>query len=315
MSAVSGITNYNYYDYNSWQSTSSSWTDKANSETDKLKESLGIKDTSSTTSTSGSTSQAAGSVSGFLLGYQTRLEDLESAAGKLQFYQKDNVFDKFDKALADVAANPEKGTASATKAQDDVISAVGDLVKKYNNTISYLKSNTGLGNGITNQIDTLQRAMPSEKTLKAIGITYDTSGNMKFDESALRTAMDNALNKAAGTEDEFDLDAKWGVEWDQAKDIISGQYGIADRVGAKATFILDSSVDRIVGGSSSSSSASSATDKADSSNKTTSSNAVSTATAKSTGMSDSFMQFASFAKSGAFNLSNYYAVSMLNILV
>ena len=137
MSSVSGITNYNYYDYNSWQSTSSSWTDKANSETEKLKESLGIKDTGSTGSTS-SSSQSAGSVSGFLLGYQTRLEDLESAAGKLQFYQKDNVLDKFDKALADVAANPENGTASATKAQDDVISAVGDLVKKYNDTISNL---------------------------------------------------------------------------------------------------------------------------------------------------------------------------------
>ncbi len=312
MSSVSGITNYNYYDYNSWQSTSSSWTDKANSETEKLKESLGLKDTGSTGSTS-SSSQSAGSVSGFLLGYQTRLEDLESAAGKLQFYQKDNVLDKFDKALADVAANPENGTASATKAQDDVISAVGDLVKKYNDTISYLKSNTGLGSGITDQIETLKRAMPSEKTLKAIGISYDTSGNMKFDESALRTAMDNALNKAVGAEEDFDLDADWGVEWEQAKDIIGGQYGIADRVGAKATFILDSSVDRIVGGSSSSTS--DTKDSTDSSNKTTSSNSVSAATTKSSGMSDSFMQFASFAKSGAFNLSNYYAVSMLNILV
>lgn len=312
MSSVSGITNYNYYDYNSWQSVSSSWTDKANSETEKLKESLGIKDTGSTGSTS-SSSQSAGSVSGFLLGYQTRLEDLESAAGKLQFYQKDNVLDKFDKALADVAANPENGTASATKAQDDVISAVGDLVKKYNDTISYLKSNTGLGSGITDQIETLKRAMPSEKTLKAIGISYDTSGNMKFDESALRTAMDNALNKAVGAEEDFDLDADWGVEWEQAKDIIGGQYGIADRVGAKATFILDSSVDRIVGGSSSSTS--DTKDSTDSSNKTTSSNSVSAATTKSSGMSDSFMQFASFAKSGAFNLSNYYAVSMLNILV
>ncbi len=312
MSSVSGITNYNYYDYNSWQSVSSSWTDKANSETEKLKESLGLKDTGSTGSTS-SSSQSAGSVSGFLLGYQTRLEDLESAAGKLQFYQKDNVLDKFDKALADVAANPENGTASATKAQDDVISAVGDLVKKYNDTISYLKSNTGLGSGITDQIETLKRAMPSEKTLKAIGISYDTSGNMKFDESALRTAMDNALNKAVGAEEDFDLDADWGVEWEQAKDIIGGQYGIADRVGAKATFILDSSVDRIVGGSSSSTS--DTKDSTDSSNKTTSSNSVSAATTKSSGMSDSFMQFASFAKSGAFNLSNYYAVSMLNILV
>lgn len=312
MSSVSGITNYNYYDYNSWQSTSSSWTDKANSETEKLKESLGLKDTGSTGSTS-SSSQSAGSVSGFLLGYQTRLEDLESAAGKLQFYQKDNVLDKFDKALADVAANPENGTASATKAQDDVISAVGDLVKKYNDTISYLKSNTSLGSGITDQIETLKRAMPSEKTLKAIGISYDTSGNMKFDESALRTAMDNALNKAVGAEEDFDLDADWGVEWEQAKDIIGGQYGIADRVGAKATFILDSSVDRIVGGSSSSTS--DTKDSTDSSNKTTSSNSVSAATTKSSGMSDSFMQFASFAKSGAFNLSNYYAVSMLNILV
>ncbi len=32
-------------------------------------------------------------------------------------------------------------------------------------------------------------------------------------------------------------------------------------------------------------------------------------------MSDSFMQFANFAKSGAFNLSNYYTVGMLNMLV
>ena len=36
---------------------------------------------------------------------------------------------------------------------------------------------------------------------------------------------------------------------------------------------------------------------------------------KQSQMSDSFLQFASFAKSGAYNLSNYYAVSMLNMLV
>ncbi len=134
---------------------------------------------------------------------------------------------------------------------------------------------------------------------------------MKFDESALRTAMDNALDKAAGNEKDFDLEAKWGVEWDQAKDIIGGQYGIADRVGAKATSILDSSVDKIVGGTSTA-------DKTDSDKKTVDNNPVATvgtSSSKATGMTDSFMQFASFARSGAFNLSNYYAVSMLNILV
>ena len=84
---------------------------------------------------------------------------------------------------------------------------------------------------------------------------------------------------------------------------------MAERAGDKATQILDMSVNEIMGGSNPTTS--------DSSNKTnsTTSSVSGSSTASKSNMSDSFRQFASFAKSGAYNLSNYYAVSMLNILV
>ncbi len=99
---------------------------------------------------------------------------------------------------------------------------------------------------------------------------------------------------------------------DQVKELLGGQFGLAERLGSKATSILDSSVDSIMGGNSSSN-----TDSTDKANNTTGtgSTSSSTSTSKASSTSDSFKQFANFARSGAYNLSNYYAVSMLNILV
>lgn len=296
--AVNGVSSnmygsyYTYdYGYNNGLS-SDSWADSANKKTDELKETLGISDSKTTSSTS-STATTATSTSGFLMGYQTRLEDLESSANKLQVTNKDNVFAKYEAALASQAKGEEGAGDKVSKAADDVVSAVKDLVKNYNDTISYLKKNSGFGSGISSQMESLKRSIPSEKTLKYLGISVDKSGNLQVDEDELK--------KTLTKDPQF------------VKESMGGQFGIADRLGTKATSILDSSVDKIVGGNGS-------TSETSGSNKysaTSSSSSVETygSSGNASTMSDSFKQFATFARSGAFNLGNYYAVSMLNILV
>ena len=126
--AVSGVSsNYygSYYTYNYGYNNglnSDSWTDSANKKTDELKESLGISD-STTTDKTGSTSKpntatTATSTSGFLMGYQTILEDLESSASKLQVTNKDNVFAKYEAALAEQAKGVEGADDKVKKAED-----------------------------------------------------------------------------------------------------------------------------------------------------------------------------------------------------
>lgn len=293
--AVSGVSSnmygsyYTYdYGYNSGLD-SDSWADSANKKTSELKESLGISDSTKT----GSTATTASSTSGFLMGYQTRLEDLESSASKLQLTEKNNVFSKYDAALASQAKGEEGADTKVSKAADDVVSAVKDLVKNYNDTVSYLKKNSSYGSGISAQMESLKRSIPSEKTLKYLGISVDKSGNLQVDEDELR--------KTLTKDPQF------------VKDSMGGQFGIADRLGTKATSILDSSVDKIIGGNGSTSDTSSSSTKS----ATSSSSSVPTygSSGNASTMSDSFKQFATFARSGAYNLGNYYAVSMLNILV
>lgn len=288
--AVSGISSSGYdsyytynYSYNNGIS-SDSWVDSANQKTSELKKTLGISDTESTTGSSTATS-----TSGFLMGYQSRLEDLEASASRLQTSNKDNVFANYEKALASKAKGEEGADKKVTSAEDDVVSAVKDLVKNYNDTISYLKKNGSFGEGLSSQMESLKRAIPTEQGLKYLGMSFDTSGNLKVDEDKLRETLQK--------DPEF------------VKDSFGGQYGIAERLGSKATAILDSSVDKVMG--------SGATDSSGDAEKTASSSTVSTYTGSggSSNMNDSFKQFATFARSGAFNLSNYYAVSMLNILV
>ncbi len=349
--AIGGVPSYSYnynYSYNSNGLNSSSWTDKANQETEKLKDSLGLNSTDKTNSTSStgkaSTAVTASSTNSFLMGYQMALEDLESASQKLMADGKDNVFSKLDSAWNDVANG--KGTVDGlSKAVNDVVSAVKNFADEYNYTVSYLKKNVGQGSGISNQLESLQRGIPNEKTLKAMGMSIDKNGNLQVDENKLREALVSSAgsyvddegkiqsgisfdkngkmsidaNSALKADEKGNLSVDWNKQGrvplsqgsDMVKELVGGQYGMADRVGGKATAILDSSVDKILGSDASSNvSDTDKTDSSSSSNKTT----YGTSKGSST-MSDSFMQFANFAKSGAFNLSNYYAVSMLNILV
>jgi len=303
---VDNNVSLNYYGNSSYgygnMLNSNDWVNSANSATDKMKENLGISDSNSTTSTNKTSSTSssktsstsssnvytASTTSGFLMGYQNVLKDLESSASKLQTSQANNVFQKYDAARAKAANGDEASVKALGKAEDEVVSSMKDFVDKLNTALSYLKKNTGAGSGVSSQLDSLKRMVPSEKTLKAMGISKDTDGNLKFDEDSFREALQKDPS--------------------YTKELVGGQYGIAERAGNKATYILDSSVDKIVG-----SNGTSGTSQSGSSSS--SSSASSALSGSKSTMSDSFLQFASFARGGAYNLSNYYAVSMLNILV
>ena len=294
MAAVNGYSsNYSYsYGYDSYQNSklnSNSWTENAEAKADKMKEDLGIK-----TSSSSSTAKATSSASVFLMEYQTRLEELEAAAAKLQTSKKDNVFSNYDSALAEASKTQitgDDGTITNKKleeAEDKVVDATKEFLDKLNGTISYLSKNSGHSATVAFQLASLKRTIPSEKGLAKIGISIDTSGNLKMDEEKFREALQKDPSLV--------------------KDVLGGQFGMAERVGDKATTILDMSVNEIMDQEVVSETTGSG------SNTSTSASGASSASSKSA-MSDSFRQFATFAKSGAYNLSNYYAVSMLNILV
>ena len=296
--AISGISSSSYgsYTYGGYSSLidSNSWYDKANEDAEKLKESTGTKTSSSTSSTS--TAKAISSTSSFLMEYQTRLEDLEAAAAKLQTSKKDNVFSNYDAVRAEYSKTQitgnEDGSVMDKKmsdATDDVVDATKDFIDQLNGTISFLSKNSGHSATVAFQRASLQRTIPSDKALAKIGISVNTKGELSMDEDKFREALQK--------------------DPELVKDLLGGQFGMAERAGDKATQILDMSVNEIMGGSTASS------DSTSSSTSSSSSSVSGTTSSSKSTMSDSFRQFANFARSGAYNLSNYYAVSMLNILV
>ncbi|MEH2928787.1 flagellar filament capping protein FliD [Candidatus Ventrimonas sp. KK005] len=300
---VNGVSSsYGYgYGYGSYQNSginSSSWYDKASADAEKLKEDLDSKTNSSSSSSSSSsttTTKATSSTSAFLIEYQTRLEDLEASAAKLQTSKKDNVFSKYEAALAEASKTQivgDDGTITNKELDDAanaVVDATKDFINQLNGTISYLSKNVGHSATVAFQLAGLKRTIPSDKALAKIGISVDTKGNLKMDEDKFREALEKDPNLV--------------------KDLLGGQFGMAERAGDKATSILDMSVDDIMDTQTSSS------DTSNSSSSSSSSSASASASASKSMMSDSFRQFALFAKSSPYNLSNYYAVSMLNLLV
>lgn len=306
--AISSVSSYSpMFDYQGW-------VDKANSQANALGESVGYKptegtsstdktsgssSTSSTNKTSGSSysnSSAATSASSFLLNYKKSLTDLESASQKLQVGAKDNVFSKYESAvsaLSKAQTEDEKKAAQAKvdKAQEDIISAINDFADKYNSTISFLESNSNRSAGAVRQLESLKRSLPTENAMKkSLGISLDKNGKLQVDNDELKKSLESG--------------------YDLAKDVMGGQYGIAQRTGTKASSILDSSIDTVVG-SSKTESSSTSNDKNSSASGFDYSDFSS-----DDSMSAYFTSFANFAKSGAYNLSNYYAVGMLlNTLV
>lgn len=313
--AVNSVNSWSAASMFNYQDSTSSWRTNATSQSEEiekltkrveeLEKQLSAKTdgTSSTSSSSGSNSASSVSTSSFLLNYKQKLTDLESASAKLQAGTKDNVYSKYESALdalskADTEDAKKAAQAKVDKAREDIVSAVSDFADKYNNTISFLQSNSNRGAGVARQQASLERALPTEGALKTLGMKVDTTGKLEVDKDALNKALTDG-------------------RYNSVKDTMGGTYGIAQRMGSRATNILDSSIDTVAG-SSKTSSASSTGSTSASSNAGKSNNSVSDLLSYSNddSMSAYFTSFASFAKSGAYNLSNYYAVGMLlNTLV
>ncbi len=285
----------NNMDYESWVNSSN---EKAEELKDKYTSTDGTSSTGSTSNTSNSTTSVtnkygtASTPSAYLRSYQMALEDLEDSSKVLQIYEKDNVFDKYEQALAKADEAAKSGDANAIKdAQDSVekafgnmVSAIEKFVDNYNTTMSFLKNNNGMTATAADDMASFERSTLTDKALQTFGLSKDKDGFLSIDKKKLTESLEQS--------------------YDFVKETVGGQYGIAERVGTKATRILDSPVDRILGTNS--------TEKTDETSKkeNTSSSSSKASTNKSM-MTDSFTSFANFAKSGAFNLTNYYAVGML----
>lgn len=304
-SGIGGIgTNYGY-GYNTSYNNGldyDSWVNNATEKADELKDQYASAgNTSGTSGTSGSTSSSssvtnkygtASTSSAYLRSYQMALEDLEDSSRKLQTFEKDNVFSKYEEALAKADEAAKSGDANAIKdAQDSVekafgnmVSAIEKFVDDYNTTMSFLKNNNGMTATAAEDMASFERSTLTDKALQTFGLSKDKDGFLSVDKKKLTESLEQS--------------------YDFVKETVGGQYGIAERVGTKATRILDSPVDRILGTNS--------TEKTDETSKKENSSSTSGKTSSSkSAMTDSFTSFANFAKSGAFNLTNYYAVGML----
>lgn len=300
-SGIGGVgMDYGYgYKYSGYSSLNDydSWVNNANEKADELKDKYGVSgSTSSTSGTSSSTSSVnnkygtASSPSAYLRNYQMALTDLEKSSSALWVYEEDNVFEKYEKALAKAEKAGQSGDADAIKsAQESVekafgnmISAINTFVDDYNSTISFLKNNNGMTATAAEDLASFERSTLTDKALKTFGLSKDKDGYLSVDEKKLTESLEGSY--------EF------------VKETLGGQYGIAGRVGGKATKILDSPVEKILG-----------TNKAESTEETSKNGTSSTKKTSSSkaSMPDSFTSFANFAKGGAFNLTNYYAVGML----
>ena len=304
-SGIGGVGMGYGYGYNTGYNNNmdyESWVNNANDKADELKDKYTSTGSTSGTGSTSDTSKPTTSVtdkygtastpSAYLRSYQMALEDLEKSSSALQIYEKDNVFEKYEQALAKADEAAKSGDANAIKdAQDSVekafgnmVSAIEKFVDDYNTTMSFLKNNNGMTATAAEDMASFERSTLTDKALQTFGLSKDKDGFLSVDKKKLTESLEQS--------------------YDFVKETVGGQYGIAERVGTKATRILDSPVDRILGTNS--------TEKTDEISKKENSSSTSGKTSSSkSAMTDSFTSFANFAKSGAFNLTNYYAVGML----
>lgn len=156
--------------------------------------------------------------------------------------------------------------------EDEIVSAVKDLVNSYNSVTNLLENNSSRGKGAASQLAAFNRGMADEKTLSKLGITYDKNGDLTLDEDKLKEAL----------EENFETTAN----------LIGGQFGIAERALSKADKALSDSVQHIVSNDLSSSSSDFSWNSESSS-------------------SSSYSLMNQFVRGGAYNLSNLYTVGML----
>ncbi len=160
---------------------------------------------------------------------------------------------------------------------DKIGNAMQELVDSYNSVTNLLEKNSGRGSGTAAHLSSFQRGMAHEKTLAAVGISFNKEGDMTLDKDKLVSALQE--------------------DYEGTVDIIGGQFGLAENASQKADRALSDSVQRIVGNDLSGVSANAA--QQDSS------------AGSALGSGNQYTYFANFASRGAYNLMNYYSMGML----
>ncbi|MDO5601336.1 MAG: flagellar filament capping protein FliD [Oscillospiraceae bacterium] len=168
------------------------------------------------------------------------------------------------------------GSASLSSVRDTGItaSAMKDLVSSYNQTIKFLNDNSGMGTGVKQQLNRLLRSPLSGTSMKAVGISQNKDGTLKFDEAAFEKSLsDNP---------------------DLTKEIISGNYSISESIYNNARHGMNISSAQLLNTSQSSNFYSSALESL-----------------KSTAEDNPYQFLQSYSRQGAYNLSNYNLVGLL----
>lgn len=111
--------------------------------------------------------------------------------------------------------------------EDNIVSAMKDMVKAYNNTMETLAAGKNLGSGVQQQFSRMSGDIANGTILSMVGLSYDKNGDLKLDEARLRSALEK--------------------DYDTTRELIGGQYGIATTLGERARTTLSESVTSIMG--------------------------------------------------------------------
>lgn len=169
------------------------------------------------------------------------------------------------------ASEKEDGTLD----HDKVVNAVSNLVNAYNDVVDTVSKNYAKGQGVADQYRSFTTEPANGTVMAMAGLSTDRFGRVSLDEERLRAELDN--------------------NEETVKELLGGRYGIASRMEERADNALSDSVGNILSNSSASAAL----------------NSRETLTAPELNSQDTFRQFSNFARSGAFNLSNYYAVTSM----
>lgn len=214
-------------------------------------------------SSGSSTAEVMKDTVGFLKNYEQKLTDLEQASKDIQITEKGNVFSKYEEA---VKTSPEM----ADKAKEEIINSVKDLADKYNEVTSYLQDNIDRGSAVTSHLQSFQREQFDQKSLNAVGLSYNSKGQLELDEAKLKESLDE--------------------DYTHTKELLGGQYSLAERTAQRTKSALDTSVQRLAGND---------ITNALESRKTSDS------------QHDYFRYMLNYSKSGSYNMTNFYTVGLL----
>lgn len=104
-----------------------------------------------------------------------------------------------------------KGTGktdiSVAPDSEKIASAVSDLIKSYNNAVTFLDTNKSHGKGVVTQLQGLEKNLMSKESMDILGISKNKDGTLSVDKSKLKESLAS--------------DPKL------TKDLISGSFGLA----------------------------------------------------------------------------------------